>query len=94
MDTDTLLNTLETFGFPAVIAAAGLGGIYFMCKWMMSTLMAKLESMSGMTVSLIDRIRALDNSIVRMETMIRIMREIDPDWERIGKQNPEERRKD
>jgi len=45
-------------------------------------------------ISLIDRIRALDNSIVRMETMIRIMRDIDPDWERIGKQNPEERRKD
>ena len=94
MDASTLLESVETLGFPIFIAVILIGGIYFIMRWMMSTLMAKLESINSMTVSLIDRIRALDNSIVRMETMIRIMRDIDPDWERIGKQNPEERRKD
>ena len=89
-----LLQTVETLGFPIFIAVVLIGGIYWSAKWMMNTLMSKIDSNQKMMVGLIDRIRALDNSIVRMETMIRIMRDIDPDWERIGKQNPEERRKD
>ena len=90
----SILDIVETLGFPIFITVVMIGGLYFMAKWMMSTLMGKLETINVMVVGLIDRIRALDNSILRMETMIRLMREIDPDWERIGKQNPEERRKD
>jgi uncharacterized protein YneF (UPF0154 family) len=89
-----ILQTVETLGFPIFIAVVLIGGIYWSAKWMMNTLMSKIDSNQKMMVGLIDRIRALDNSIVRMETMIRIMRDIDPDWERIGKQNPDERRKD
>ena len=47
-----------------------------------------------MVVKLIDRVRALDNSIIRLETMIRLMKELDPDWERLGKLEDEDKRKD
>lgn len=65
-----------------------------MLKWMMNTLLSKLQQMWNMIVKLIDRIRALDNSIIRLETMIRLMKDLPPDWERLGKLDEEDRRKD
>jgi len=60
----------------------------------MKTLMDKISALWNMTVKLIDRVRALDNSIIRLETMIRVMKELDPDWERLGKLDENDKRKD
>jgi|TARA_R100000664_G_C2737197_1_gene126421 hypothetical protein len=94
METTELISLIETLGFPVFMAIVLIGGIYFMMKWMMNTLMSKLNSLWEMVVKLIDRIRALDNSIIRLETMIRILKDIDPDWERIGKLDNEDKRTD
>ena len=94
METTELISLIETLGFPVFMAIVLIGGIYFMMKWMMNTLMSKLNSLWEMVVKLIDRIRALDNSIIRLETMIRILKDIDPDWERIGKIDNEDKRTD
>jgi hypothetical protein len=56
--------------------------------------MGKLSGLWEMTVKLIDRIRALDNSIIRMETMIRILHDLPPDWERLGKLDKNDKRDD
>ena len=71
-----------------------IGCVYFMLKWVMNTLMEKINSLWSMVVKLIDRVRALDNSIIRLETMIRLMKELDPDWERLGKLEDDDKRKD
>ena len=94
METTELISLIETLGFPVFMAIVLIGGIYFMMKWMMNTLMSKLNSLWEMVVKIIDRIRALDNSIIRLETMIRILKDIDPDWERIGKLDNEDKRTD
>tara|TARA_R100001594_G_scaffold29140_6_gene54567 strand:- start:6757 stop:7041 length:285 start_codon:yes stop_codon:yes gene_type:complete len=94
MEGTDIIRIIETLGFPVFIAIILIGGIYFMLKWVMNTLMAKIDGVWNMVTKLIDRTRSLDNSIVRLETMIRILKEIDPDWERMGKLDPEDRRKD
>ena len=94
MEGTDIIRIIETLGFPVFIAMILIGGIYFMLKWVMNTLMAKIDGVWNMVTKLIDRTRSLDNSIVRLETMIRILKEIDPDWERMGKLDPEDRRKD
>ena len=94
MDGADIVNMIETLGFPIFMAIACIGGIYFMMKWMMNSLMGKLSGLWDMTVKLIDRIRALDNSIIRMETMIRILHDLPPDWERMGKLDKEDKRDD
>ena len=76
------------------MAVVMICGIYFMMRWAMKTLMDKINSLWNMVVKLIDRVRALDNSIIRLETMVRIMKELDPDWERVGKLDEGDRRKD
>ena len=93
-DVSQALHIVETLGFPIFIAVILIAGMYFMLRWMMNTLLSKLQQMWNMIVKLIDRVRALDNSIIRLETMIRLMKDLDPDWERIGKLDEQDRRKD
>tara|TARA_R110002020_G_scaffold57933_4_gene159084 strand:+ start:13242 stop:13424 length:183 start_codon:yes stop_codon:yes gene_type:complete len=60
----------------------------------MNILLNKIQALWDMVVKLIDRVRALDNTVVRLETMLRLLKELEPDWERIGKLDPQDRRKD
>tara|TARA_R100000655_G_scaffold2919_4_gene11125 strand:+ start:89 stop:379 length:291 start_codon:yes stop_codon:yes gene_type:complete len=89
-----VVEMINTLGFPVFMAVIMICGIYIMMRWMMKTLMDKISALWNMTVKLIDRVRALDNSVIRLETMIRVMKELDPDWERLGKLNDEDKRKD
>tara|TARA_R100000458_G_scaffold5651_1_gene4522 strand:+ start:1778 stop:2068 length:291 start_codon:yes stop_codon:yes gene_type:complete len=89
-----VVEMINTLGFPVFMAVIMICGIYIMMRWMMKTLMDKIGALWNMTVKLIDRVRALDNSVIRLETMIRVMKELDPDWERLGKLDDEDKRKD
>ena len=93
-DVNQFVHLVETLGFPIFMSGLLIFVLYLMLRWMMNILLSKIQSLWDMTVKLIDRVRALDNSVVRLETMIRLMKEIDPDWERIGKLDPQDRRKD
>ena len=93
-DVNQFVHLVETLGFPIFMSGLLIFVLYLMLRWMMNILLSKIQSLWDMIVKLIDRVRALDNSVVRLETMIRLMKEIDPDWERIGKLDPQDRRKD
>ena len=94
MESSDILKTIETLGFPVFIALVLMGGIYFLGRWMMNHLMGKLDAQWNMITKLIDRTRALDNSIIRLETMIRLLNDMNPDWERLGKLDDQDKRKD
>ena len=93
-DMNQFLHIVETLGFPIFIAVILIAGMYFMLKWMMNVLLNKIQSLWDMTVKLIDRVRACDNSLVRLEQLVRLLHDIPLDWERMGKLNPEDKRKD
>ena len=93
-DVNHAVRLVEELGFPIFIAVTLMAGMYFMLKWMMSVLLNKIQALWDMTVKMIDRLRSLDNSIVRLETMIRLMKDIEPDWERMGKLDHQDKRKD
>ena len=93
-DASNFLQMVETLGFPIFIAVVLIGGIYFMMKWMMSTLMGKITANNEIQIKLIDRVRALDNSIVRLEAMIRIIHDLNLNWDSLGKLDTEDRRID
>lgn len=94
MQGSEIIKVVETLGFPVFIAITLMVGIYLLGRWMMNTLMHKMDAQWNMITKLIDRTRALDNSIIRLETMIRLLNHIDPDWERLGKLDDEDKRKD
>ncbi len=93
-DVSQFVHLVETLGFPIFMSGLLIFVLYLMLKWMMNILLSKIQSLWDMTVKLIDRIRSLDNSIVRLETMIRLLNQLDPDWENVGKLDHQDRRKD
>tara|TARA_Y100000401_G_scaffold113351_1_gene113916 strand:- start:696 stop:983 length:288 start_codon:yes stop_codon:yes gene_type:complete len=93
-DVSQFVHLVETLGFPIFMSALLVGVLYLMLRWMMNILLNKIQALWDMVVKLIDRVRALDNTVVRLETMLRLLKELEPDWERIGKLDPQDRRKD
>ena len=92
-DVNHAVRVIKELGFPIFIAVILMAGMYFMLKWMMSVLLNKIQALWDMTVKLIDRTRSLSDSIIKVETMLRVMRDLDPDYTEMGKVDPTDRRK-
>jgi hypothetical protein len=64
MDVVTAVND---FGFPIVAAAGMLYMIYFVWKTITTEIEKNLNETMGVLLELIDRIRMLDNDIIRLQ---------------------------
>jgi hypothetical protein len=61
-----LAKAIGEFGFP-IIAAFGLGYfVYYVWKWVTEEIKPVLGEASGTLIKLIDRIRMLDNDMIRL----------------------------
>ena len=73
MDLVTLVNQ---YGLPIVVAG-GMGYfIYFIWKYVTTKIKPKLGATFGVLVALIDRIRMLDNDLIRLEQKLNVFVEM------------------
>ena len=73
MDPVELVNR---YGFP-VIAAAGMGYfIYFVWKWVTEEIKPVIGQANGTLIALIDRIRMLDNDLIRLNQKVETVMEL------------------
>ena len=71
-----IAGAIKDFGFP-VIAAFGMGYfIFFIWKYVTQEILPALDKATMTTVRLIDRIRMLDNDMIRMDQKINIILEL------------------
>ena len=70
MDANSLINLVNDFGFPVVLAVLMMGFIWYMFKYVTTELKPKLNEANGVLIGLIDRIRMLDNDLIRLKTKI------------------------
>ena len=68
MDIVTLIND---YGFPIVAVFFLAYFIYFLWKFITTEITPKLSSTSATLIALIDRVRMLDNDLIRLETKVR-----------------------
>lgn len=67
MDVVELVNK---YGFP-IVAAAGMGYfIYFIYKWVTQEVKPVLSQASNILIHLVDRIRMLDNDLIRLNEKV------------------------
>jgi len=65
-----IVEVLNKYGF-ATIAAIGLGWfIYFIYIYITTQIKVKLGEMSAVLIGLIDRIRMLDNDLIRLRSKL------------------------
>jgi acetolactate synthase small subunit len=81
---EEISTAIKDFGFP-IIAALGMGYfIYFIWKWVTEEIDPVLEQASGTLIGLIDRIRMLDNDLIRLNQKLNVvltLREQHTDYE-------------
>ena len=70
MATEELINAINQYGFP-IIAAAGLGYfVYYIWRWATEEIDSILGEAQMTLIKLIDRVRMLDNDMIRLNTKL------------------------
>ena len=70
-----IADMIKDFGFP-VIAAFGMGYfIFFIWKWVTETIDPVIGASMGTLIKLVDRVRMLDNDMIRLNTKLSMILE-------------------
>ena len=72
---EELATAINQYGFP-IIAAMGLGYfVYYVWKWVTDEIKPVLGQANTTLIALIDRIRMLDNDMIRLNTKLNMLLE-------------------
>jgi hypothetical protein len=72
---DDIAKAINEYGFP-IIAAMGMGYfIYFIWKWVTEEIDPVIGETMGTLIKLVDRVRMLDNDMIRMNTKLAMVLE-------------------
>ena len=83
MDLD-LAAAIKDFGFP-IIAAMGMGYfIYFIWQWVTETIDPVIGETMGTLIKLVDRVRMLDNDLIRLNQKLAMVLEYKTELEAKG----------
>ena len=73
--TESITQAIQEFGFP-IVAAVGLGYfVFFIWKWVTETIDPVIGETMGTLIKLVDRVRMLDNDMIRLNTKIAMVLE-------------------
>ena len=70
------IDAVNQYGVPTVVAVGMAYFIYFIWKFVTSTILPSLNQASSTLVALIDRVRMLDNDMIRLDQKINTIIEI------------------
>ena len=72
-----IVEAINQYGFP-IIAAMGLGYfVYYIWQWVTTEIKPVLGQANTTLIALIDRIRMLDNDLIRLNTKLKMIEELE-----------------
>jgi hypothetical protein len=72
-----IAEAINQYGFP-IIAAIGLGYfVYYIWQWVTKEIKPVLGQANTTLIALIDRIRMLDNDLIRLNTKLKMIEELE-----------------
>lgn len=79
MDPQQIAELVKQYGFP-IVASVGMGYfVYFIYKFVTDKLMPLIGETNVILVALIDRIRMLDNDLIRLKQKVDVVLQIKED---------------
>ncbi len=91
------IDAVNQYGVPTVVAVGMAYFIYFIWKFVTSTILPSLNQASSTLVALIDRVRMLDNDMIRLDqktnTIIEIQDQQNDPFEKAQKLRDEQQEK-
>jgi hypothetical protein len=85
MDTRAFMTILETVGIPAAFAVAAGWMVWKLFSALIADVHKKLDTQHGMIVALIDRVRQMDNDMIRIDSMVRTALGVQIDVDRLAR---------
>ena len=80
---EQLSQAINEYGFP-IIAALGMAFIiYYVWKWVVSEVKPQIADAMGTLIGLIDRIRMLDNDMIRLNQKLQMVLEFKEEYEKM-----------
>jgi hypothetical protein len=84
-----LVKLINQYGFP-IVAAFGMGYfIFFVWKWVTTEIKPVMGETSKTLIALVDRIRMLDNDLIRLNTKLNLILEYQEEQEKQKKSQKE-----
>ena len=71
----TVTSIIQDYGFPIVAVFFLAYFIWYLWKYITTEITPKLSSTSATLIKLIDRVRMLDNDLIRLETKVRTFKD-------------------
>jgi hypothetical protein len=79
MDLNTVAELVKQYGFP-IVASVGMGYfVFFIYKFVTDKLMPLIAETNVILIALIDRIRMLDNDLIRLNQKVSVVLQIKED---------------
>lgn len=76
MDPELLAELVKQYGFP-IVASVGMGYfVWFIYKFVTDKLMPLIGETNGILIALIDRVRMLDNDLIRLQQKVNVVLQI------------------
>ena len=79
MDPQLIAELVKQYGFP-IVAAVGMGYfVWFIYKFVTDKLMPLISETNVILIALIDRVRMLDNDLIRLNQKVNVVLQIKED---------------
>ena len=79
LSPDQITELIKQYGFP-IVSAVGMGYfVYFIYKFVTDKLMPLIGETNGILIALIDRIRMLDNDLIRLQQKVSVVLQMKED---------------
>jgi len=76
MDPQQIAELIQQYGFP-IVASVGLGYfVYFIYKFVTDKLMPLIGETNIILIDLIDRVRMLDNDLIRLQQKVSVLLQV------------------
>lgn len=85
MNANQWMDILETVGIPAAFAVAAGWMVYKLFNALIADIHKKLDTQHKMIVALIDRVRQMDNDMIRIDSMVRTAVGVQIDVDRLAR---------
>lgn len=85
MNTENIFMLIAELGFP-IVAAIGAGVfIYFVIRYILSSVVSQLKGLQNIIVALDNRVKTMNHDIIRVDTVVSSALNLKPDLERIAR---------
>tara|TARA_S200002703_G_scaffold8777_1_gene8769 strand:- start:67 stop:348 length:282 start_codon:yes stop_codon:yes gene_type:complete len=92
---DIVFKLIADLGFPIAVAFVGGFFIFFIIKYILGGVTGQVGGLHGIIMGLDNRIKTMNNDVIKIDALVNDMLELEPDTDRIARADgKEDARKD